>query len=165
MTARKVDELEVLRLLSSGKKAAHIARDYTEKGIRITRHGIGLYKPLLLNVEQLSQQKFGKKFHKLTDNEAASLLQSVGRKVATQGNGRVPTWDEVREFILTTIESSARVQILEKELADTRRELELVTASSKKRKEDEIRYELALKQGEVNPPLRRTNKSSLTYDI
>lgn len=160
MTARKVDELELLRLFSKGVKAAQIARD-----LGITRQAVGLYKPLLLEVEQLSQQKFGRKFHKLTDDDAASLLQSVGRKVVTQRDVRIPTWDEVREFVLTNIDNFARVKILERELADTKRELELATSSSKKRKSDERRYELALKQGEVNPPLSRTNEPNLTYHI
>jgi len=162
MTARKVNELDILKRLSSGERGAHIARDYTEKGIKVTRQAIGLYKPLLINIEQLSQGKFSKKFHKLTDAEATSLLQSAGRQmVAVQVNGRKPTWDEVREFLLNSIELAAQVPELQKELAETKRELK----SSKHRKDDELRYERAVQQGEIPPPLSRTKKNNLTYHI
>ena len=104
-----------------------------------------------------------------------SEWQAVGRprgkarqprpqKVKTNGNGE-PTWEQVKGFILSAIEQASQVPELQAELAKYKRgysnavdQLKLHEKSTYKERDEELRYKVALQQGQINPP-------KMTYDI
>lgn len=92
--------------------------------------------------------------------ELGASTKAPGRPKGTKttkvkDNGQ-PTWEQVKEFVITAIEKANRVPELEAELKRYKLGYENALLQLKehdKDKDEERRYKLALQQGQVNPPL------------
>lgn len=85
----------------------------------------------------------------------------VLRGVKADSNGQ-PSWEQVRDFILTAIEKSNQVTRLESELHKYQTGYENAMLELKKlakHQDEEKRYKLALQQGDINPPLSKGKRS------
>jgi hypothetical protein len=134
----KVNQEEVLRMLQAGKKPTEIAKVF-----KVTRQAIGLHR-----AEFIRRGLLTKKIHR------------TKRIIQVAPDGHLTNLDESVEALIKMAGLAAKVPGLEEEnwqlknkLAATQNALKVIQKRDQEREDQASRYQLAIKQGEVNPPL------------